>query len=165
MFSDNFRFEERLGFPGALANVDYTLINLHTPQDHEEAYLDHEGHHSLNVQVVSSLTDSCDCSLQFLTLLRENFFFFFMCVGCGYWLQYHGYSNRQWINQRSVWVDLERSTPNDDSLTEWSTSLGWRRRIFHAWYCKHYFIIHVKLIHKLCNLILFCYFLCYFGYL
>ncbi|XP_001605652.1 putative nuclease HARBI1 [Nasonia vitripennis] len=49
------RFEESLGFPGVIGAIDCTLPKIHTPHEHEEAYVNHNQDHSLNVQVVSDM--------------------------------------------------------------------------------------------------------------
>lgn len=55
----DFRFEERLGFPGVLGAVDCTLPKITAPADHEEAFLNYRRQHSLSVQVVSFVCDTC----------------------------------------------------------------------------------------------------------
>lgn len=40
-------------FPGAIGAIDCTYINILAPHIHEEAYVNHHGNHSLNVQAVS----------------------------------------------------------------------------------------------------------------
>lgn len=39
-------------FPGAIGAIDCTYINILTPHIHEEAYVNHHGNHSLNVQAI-----------------------------------------------------------------------------------------------------------------
>ncbi|XP_071580831.1 putative nuclease HARBI1 [Temnothorax nylanderi] len=39
-------------FPGAIGAIDCTHINILAPQIHEEAYVNHHGNHSLNVQAI-----------------------------------------------------------------------------------------------------------------
>ncbi|XP_024878983.1 putative nuclease HARBI1 [Temnothorax curvispinosus] len=39
-------------FPGAIGAIDCTYINIITPRIHEEAYVNHHGNHSLNVQAI-----------------------------------------------------------------------------------------------------------------
>lgn len=39
-------------FVGAIGAIDCTYINIIAPNVHEEAYVNHWGNHSLNVQVV-----------------------------------------------------------------------------------------------------------------
>lgn len=39
-------------FEGAIGAIDCTHINIIAPKDHEEAYMNHHGNHSLNVQAV-----------------------------------------------------------------------------------------------------------------
>ncbi|KYN11025.1 Putative nuclease HARBI1, partial [Trachymyrmex cornetzi] len=39
-------------FPGAIGAIDCTYINILAPPIHEEAYVNHHGNHSLNVQAV-----------------------------------------------------------------------------------------------------------------
>jgi len=43
-------------FPGAIGAIDCTYINILAPHVHEEAYVNHHGNHSLNVQAVSFIT-------------------------------------------------------------------------------------------------------------
>jgi len=40
-------------FEGAIGAIDCTYINILAPKDHEEAYVNHHGNRSLNVQAVS----------------------------------------------------------------------------------------------------------------
>jgi len=40
-------------FEGAIGAIDCTYINILIAKDHEEAYVNHHGNHSLNVQAVS----------------------------------------------------------------------------------------------------------------
>lgn len=40
-------------FPGAIGAIDCIYINILAPHVHEEAYVNHHGNHSLNVQAVS----------------------------------------------------------------------------------------------------------------
>lgn len=40
-------------FPGCIGAIDCTHINILAPHIHEEAYINHHGNHSLNVQAVS----------------------------------------------------------------------------------------------------------------
>ena len=47
-----YRFQARVGFPGVIGAIDCTLPSIHSPVEHEEAYVDHHQNHSLNVQVV-----------------------------------------------------------------------------------------------------------------
>ncbi|XP_032457246.1 putative nuclease HARBI1 [Nasonia vitripennis] len=49
------RFEASIGFPGVIGAIDCTLPRIHTPHEHEEAYVNHNQDHSLNVQVVSDM--------------------------------------------------------------------------------------------------------------
>lgn len=44
-------------FPGAIGAIDCTHINILAPHVHEEAYVNHHGNHSLNVQAVSFITN------------------------------------------------------------------------------------------------------------
>lgn len=44
-------------FPGAIGAIDCTHINILAPIVHEEAYVNHHGNHSLNVQAVSFITN------------------------------------------------------------------------------------------------------------
>ncbi|XP_024867587.1 putative nuclease HARBI1 [Temnothorax curvispinosus] len=39
-------------FPGAIGAIDCTYINIIAPRIHEEAYVNHHGNHSLNVQAI-----------------------------------------------------------------------------------------------------------------
>lgn len=39
-------------FVGCIGAIDCTHINIITPKEHEEAYVNHHGNHSLNVQAV-----------------------------------------------------------------------------------------------------------------
>lgn len=39
-------------FEGAIGAIDCTYINILAPKDHEEAFVNHHGNHSLNVQAV-----------------------------------------------------------------------------------------------------------------
>jgi len=39
-------------FEGAIGAIDCTHINIIAPNEHEEAYMNHHGNHSLNVQAV-----------------------------------------------------------------------------------------------------------------
>ncbi|XP_039303333.1 putative nuclease HARBI1 [Solenopsis invicta] len=39
-------------FPGAIGAIDCTFINILAPHIHEEAYVNHHGNHSLNVQAI-----------------------------------------------------------------------------------------------------------------
>lgn len=39
-------------FIGAIGTIDCTYINILAPRQHEEAYVNHWGDHTLNVQVV-----------------------------------------------------------------------------------------------------------------
>ncbi|XP_022162166.1 putative nuclease HARBI1 [Myzus persicae] len=41
-------------FEGAIGAIDCTYINILAPKDHEEAYVNHHGNHSLNVQAIVS---------------------------------------------------------------------------------------------------------------
>lgn len=45
-------------FEGAIGAIDCTFINILGPPEHEEAFVNHHGNHSLNVQAVSNLI--CD---------------------------------------------------------------------------------------------------------
>lgn len=45
-------------FPGAFASVDGTIIKVKAPQEHEEAYVNHHGVHSINAQLVSAYQSS-----------------------------------------------------------------------------------------------------------
>lgn len=40
-------------FAGAIGAIDCTFINIIAPSEHEEAFVNHHGNHSLNVQAVS----------------------------------------------------------------------------------------------------------------
>lgn len=40
-------------FEGAIGAIDCTYIHIIAPRQHEEAYVNHHGKHSLNVQAVS----------------------------------------------------------------------------------------------------------------
>jgi len=40
-------------FPGAIGAIDCTYVNILAPHIHEEAYVNHHGNHSLNIQAVS----------------------------------------------------------------------------------------------------------------
>lgn len=42
-------------FEGAIGAIDCTHINILAPSIHEEAFVNHHGNHSLNVQAVSIL--------------------------------------------------------------------------------------------------------------
>jgi hypothetical protein len=50
-------------FPGAIGAIDCTYINILAPHVHEEAYVNHHGNHSLNVQAVSLIIKSFTFSL------------------------------------------------------------------------------------------------------
>lgn len=39
-------------FEGAIGAIDCTFINILGPKEHEEAFVNHHGNHSLNVQAV-----------------------------------------------------------------------------------------------------------------
>lgn len=39
-------------FPGAIGAIDCTFINILGPTEHEEAYVNYHGNHSLNVQAI-----------------------------------------------------------------------------------------------------------------
>lgn len=41
-------------FEGAIGAIDCTSVNILGPSEHEEAYVNHHGNHSLNVQAVSN---------------------------------------------------------------------------------------------------------------
>lgn len=41
-------------FAGTIGAIDCTFINILGPSEHEEAYVNHHGNHSLNVQAVSN---------------------------------------------------------------------------------------------------------------
>lgn len=43
-------------FEGAIGAIDCTFINILGPTEHEEAFVNHHGNHSLNVQAVIQLT-------------------------------------------------------------------------------------------------------------
>lgn len=43
-------------FPGAIGAIDCTYVNILAPHLHEEAYVNHHGNHSLNVQAVSFIS-------------------------------------------------------------------------------------------------------------
>ncbi|XP_046744295.1 putative nuclease HARBI1 [Diprion similis] len=49
-------------FTGAIGAIDRTHIAILSPQEHEEAYVNHHGYHSLNVQMV------CDPNLRILNV-------------------------------------------------------------------------------------------------
>lgn len=40
-------------FVGAIGAIDCTHVRIPAPVEHEEAYVNHHGYHSLNVQLVS----------------------------------------------------------------------------------------------------------------
>lgn len=40
-------------FEGAIGAIDCTFVNIIAPHEHEEAFINHHGNHSLNVQAVS----------------------------------------------------------------------------------------------------------------
>lgn len=42
-------------FEGAIGAIDCTFVNILGPRRHEEAFVNHHGMHSLNVQAVSNL--------------------------------------------------------------------------------------------------------------
>jgi len=46
-------------FEGTLGAIDCTHINILAPNIHEEAYVNHHGNHSLNVQAVSITSITC----------------------------------------------------------------------------------------------------------
>lgn len=46
-------------FPGCIGAIDCTHINILAPPIHEEAYVNHHGNHSLNVQAVSIIHEIC----------------------------------------------------------------------------------------------------------
>lgn len=39
-------------FPGAIRAIDCTYINIKGPKEHEEAYVNHWGYHTINAQLV-----------------------------------------------------------------------------------------------------------------
>ncbi|EFN85785.1 hypothetical protein EAI_04121, partial [Harpegnathos saltator] len=41
-------------FDGAIGAIDCTFINILAPREHKEAFINHRGNHSLNVQAVST---------------------------------------------------------------------------------------------------------------
>lgn len=41
-------------FEGAIGAIDCTFVNILGPYEHEEAFINHHGNHSLNVQAVST---------------------------------------------------------------------------------------------------------------
>lgn len=41
-------------FEGAIGAIDCTFVNILAPHEHEEAFINHHGNHSLNVQAVST---------------------------------------------------------------------------------------------------------------
>ena len=43
----------RQPFAGAIGAIDCTHVAILAPEDHEEAYINHKGYHSLNVQMVT----------------------------------------------------------------------------------------------------------------
>lgn len=43
-------------FEGTIGAIDCTFVNILGPSEHEEAFVNHHGNHSLNVQAVSNLT-------------------------------------------------------------------------------------------------------------
>lgn len=46
-------------FEDTLGAIDCTHINILAPNVHEEAYVNHHGNHSLNVQAVSTKRNTC----------------------------------------------------------------------------------------------------------
>jgi len=58
-------------FEGAIGAIDCTFINILAPKVHEEAFVNHHGNHSLNVQVVCILAICFYNLILFLT----NYFF------------------------------------------------------------------------------------------
>ncbi len=46
---EHFRFQETIWFPGVIGAIDCSLINIKAPTDHEEAYVNYNEKHSLNV--------------------------------------------------------------------------------------------------------------------
>lgn len=58
-------------FEGAIGAIDCTFINILAPKVHEEAFVNHHGNHSLNVQAV------CILAICFynLILFITNYFF------------------------------------------------------------------------------------------
>lgn len=46
-------------FKGTLGAIDCTHVNILAPNVHEEAYVNHHGNHSLNVQAVSIKIITC----------------------------------------------------------------------------------------------------------
>lgn len=57
-------------FPGAIGAIDCTYINILAPTRHEEAYVNHHGNHSLNVQAVS-VTIQCFYILYFILIFNR----------------------------------------------------------------------------------------------
>lgn len=51
-------------FMGAIGAIDCTHINILAPRQHEEAYVNHWGDHTLNVQAVHvALITKCICNI------------------------------------------------------------------------------------------------------
>lgn len=55
-------------FPGAISAIDCTYINIIAPHIHEEAYVNHHGNHSLNVQAVSTIIINYILFIHFLSI-------------------------------------------------------------------------------------------------
>jgi len=57
-------------FHGVMGAIDCTHVSILAPKEHEEAYVNHHGYHSLNVQAVLNY---CHCSINLKILYIQNY--------------------------------------------------------------------------------------------
>lgn len=60
-------------FEGAIGAIDCTHVTIIAPREHEEAYINHHGYHSINVQMVLEIAIIYQSCYNYYNIMFINF--------------------------------------------------------------------------------------------